>query len=222
MRRQAILHGSRPPFVSAPRLASFPHLIPPVHGRHIAATHRRMDSIINPDTPPQAEAPVEYIPLEDIERPDRYRPGGYHPISIGDCLGGRYEVVHKLGFGTYATTWLARDTNMKKYVAVKIAVADADMSQSKILDTLALAEPSDEGQHPGEASIPRVLDTFCLEGPNGRHRSLVTEPGMMTLAEAKDASYTRLFRMPVARAIAAQVIQAIAFLHRRGVVHAGM
>lgn len=222
MRRQAILHGSRPPSVSAPRLANFPRLIPPVYRRHIATIHHRIDSNINTDTSPEAEAPVEYLPLEDTERPDRYRPGGYHPISIGDCLGGRYEVVHKLGFGTYSTTWLARDTDMKKYVAIKIAVADADMSESKILDTLALAEPSDEGQHPGEASIPRVLGRFSLEGPNGRHRSLVTEPGMMTLAEAKDASYTRLFRMPVARAIAAQVIQAVAILHQRGVVHAGM
>lgn len=44
---------------------------------------------------------------------------------------------------------------------------------------------------------------------------------MMTLAQAKDASYTRLFKLPVARAIVAQVIQAVAFLHHRGVVHAG-
>ncbi|KAL2370793.1 protein kinase domain-containing protein [Blastomyces gilchristii SLH14081] len=51
--------------------------------------------------------------------------------------------------------------------------------------------------------------------------AFVTEPRMMTLAETKDASYTRLFRTSVARVIAAQVIQAIAFLHRRGVVHAG-
>ena len=219
IRRQAILYGPRPPFVSA-HLTSFSRLIPPAYGRNIATTHGRMDTI-GPYATPKAGAPVEYMPLEDIEKPGRYRPGGYHPISVGDCLGGRYDVIHKLGFGTYSTTWLARDMNMEKYVAVKIAIADADMPESKIFDTLALSEPSDEGQ-PGEALIPRVLDTFSLVGPNGRHRCLVTEPGMMTLAEAKDASYTRLFRMPVAKAIAVQVIQAVAFLHRRGVVHAGM
>lgn len=215
-----MLYDLRPPFVSAPRLTSFSRLIPPAYGRNIATTHRRMDPI-DSYTSLKTAAPVEYMPLEDIEKPDRYRPGGYHPISIGDCLSGRYDVVHKLGFGTYSTTWLARGRDMKKYVAIKIAIADADVPESKIFDTLALSEPSDEG-HPGEALIPRVLDTFSLDGPNGRHRCLVTEPGMMTLAEAKDASYTRLFRMPVAKAIAAQVIQAIAFLHCRGVVHAGM
>lgn len=44
---------------------------------------------------------------------------------------------------------------------------------------------------------------------------------MISLAEAKDASSTRLFQLPVAKAIAAQIVQAVAFLHARGAVHAG-
>jgi serine/threonine-protein kinase SRPK3 len=179
-----------------------------------------MDSIA-PYASLETCTPVEYMPPEDVEKPERYRPGGYHPIAIGDRLSDRYDVVHKLGFGTYSTTWLARDRNTKKYVAIKIAIAEADVPESKILNSLALSESSDGG-HPGKALIPRELDTFSLDGPNGRHRCLVTEPGMMTLAEAKYASYTRLFKLPVAKTIAAQVIQAVAFLHHRGVVHAGM
>ncbi|GIJ82105.1 hypothetical protein Asppvi_000608 [Aspergillus pseudoviridinutans] len=49
---------------------------------------------------------------------------------------------------------------------------------------------------------------------------VVTAPGMMSLAEAKDASTARLFQLPVARTIAAQLVQAVAFLHSQGVVHA--
>ncbi|PTU25132.1 hypothetical protein P175DRAFT_0429948, partial [Aspergillus ochraceoroseus IBT 24754] len=221
IQRQGILSNLWPRFVTAPHLTIVSSLISPVYGRNIATTYCRMDSI-DPDASPKPCAPVvEYMPLEDIEKPERYRPGGYHPISIGDRLSNRYTVVHKLGFGTYSTTWLAKDMNMDKYVAIKIAIAGTDMLESKILNTLALSEPSDEEQ-PGEALIPQVLDTFSIDGPNGRHQCLVTEPGMMTLAEAKDASYTRLFRMPVAKAIAAQVIQAVAFLHHRGVVHADL
>lgn len=161
------------------------------------------------------------MPLEDIEKPERYRPGGYHPIAIRDRLSDRYDVVYKLGFGTYSTTWLARDRYTKKYLAIKIAIAEADMPESKILNSLEVSESSDE-RHPRKALISRVLDMFSLNRPNGRHRCLVTEPGMMNLAEAKDASYTRLFKLPVSKAIAAQVIQAVAFLHHRGVVYAGM
>lgn len=97
-------------------------------------------------------------------------------------------------------------------MAVKIAIAEADMQDSTILNNLAHVEPRDQ-RRPGQALIPRVLDTFSLDAPNGRHRCLVTEPGMMTIAEAKDASYTRLFKLPVAKAIMTQVIQAVAFLH---------
>ncbi|OJJ51295.1 hypothetical protein ASPZODRAFT_148598 [Penicilliopsis zonata CBS 506.65] len=216
IQRQLILSHSWPLFATAPHLTGFPSL-----GRNIATTHLRMDSIA-PDASPPKYAPVEYMPLEDIERPERYCPGGYHPVNIGDRLTDRYDVVHKLGFGTYSTTWLARDKNTKKYVAIKIAIAEADVPESDILDTLALSEPSNKGGYSRKALIPRILDTFSLEGPNGRHRCLVTEPGMMTLEEAKDASSSRLFEMPVARAIAAQVIQAVAFLHHRGVVHADL
>lgn len=104
-------------------------------------------------------------------------------------------------------------------MAVKVAVAEADMQESKILGSLSNL---DDKRHPGKAPIPQVLDTFFLEGLNGKHRCLVTDPGMMSLAEAKDASYCRLFELPVTRAIAAQVIQAVAFLHHRGIVHSGM
>jgi serine/threonine-protein kinase SRPK3 len=45
----------------------------------------------------------------DLEGPDRYQPGGYHPIYLGDVYCQRYRVIHKLGFGTYSTVWLARD-----------------------------------------------------------------------------------------------------------------
>ncbi|KAK9638209.1 hypothetical protein HCH54_009072 [Aspergillus fumigatus] len=42
---------------------------------------------------------------------------------------------------------------------------------------------------------------------------------MMSLGEAKDASSIRLFQLPVARAMAAQLVQAGAFLHSQGIVH---
>lgn len=49
--------------------------------------------------------------IYDQERLDRYCEGGYHPVNLGDKFkDGRYEVVHKLGWGGYSTVWLAKDT----------------------------------------------------------------------------------------------------------------
>jgi serine/threonine-protein kinase SRPK3 len=47
---------------------------------------------------------------EDEEDLEDYRPGGYHPVNIGDEFNlGRYLIVRKLGWGHFSTVWLARD-----------------------------------------------------------------------------------------------------------------
>ena len=49
--------------------------------------------------------------LFDEENALDYRPGGYHPVALGDTLkDGRYQIRHKLGYGGYSTVWVARDT----------------------------------------------------------------------------------------------------------------
>lgn len=46
----------------------------------------------------------------DAEPLRRYKPGGYHPVTLGDVLhDGRYRILHKLGWGGYSTTWAAKD-----------------------------------------------------------------------------------------------------------------
>ena len=46
----------------------------------------------------------------DAEPLERYRKGGYHPTHLRDHFkDGRYRIIHKLGWGAYATVWLAKD-----------------------------------------------------------------------------------------------------------------
>jgi serine/threonine-protein kinase SRPK3 len=197
---------------------SLPWLLSPLRKSFTTLSRGKECSV--PREATDAGSTVEYMPLEDVEKIERYRPGGFHPIAIGDHLHDRYLVVHKLGFGAYSTTWLARDQTARKYVAIKIAVAAGESRESKILHQLDLADMANEA-HPGKAIINLILDEFILNGPNGKHRCFVTVPARMSLAVAKDASCIRLFQLSVARAIAAQLIQAVAFLHSRGIVHAG-
>lgn len=67
-----------------------------------------------PDKAEETKSPetpfFEYNWVDGAEELERYTPGGYHPVMIGDMLNQRYRVVDKLGFGGYSTIWLAVDT----------------------------------------------------------------------------------------------------------------
>jgi serine/threonine protein kinase len=162
-----------------------------------------------------------YIPDFDIEDFEEYRVGGYHPTVIGDVFdNGRYEVVHKLGSGGYSTTWLARDKDTEHYVALKIPRA-SEASKSTEADILRLLSDSTSG-HKGQRFVPRLLDEFAFDGPNGHHVCLVQEAAICSIARSKeDAAADFMFPVETARSIAAQLILGLSYLHSRGVCHGG-
>lgn len=167
--------------------------------------------------------------IEDAEPLTRYRPGGDCPLYVGDVLHRRYHIVHKLGFDSYSTTWLAKDNARNdKYIAIKVKTAESSLlsKETRTWHQLSAAKHSD-AQHTnvpitaGEATIAPIHGEFEIDGPNGAHLCIATLSARMSVAEAQDASFTRLFQPRVARAIAAQLIQAVAHMHWKGYVHAG-
>ncbi|KAK6844090.1 kinase domain-containing protein [Apiospora arundinis] len=159
-----------------------------------------------------------YLPEVDLEYFEDYAFGGYHPIAIGDTFhDGRYHVVHKLGFGSYSTIWLARDKKSERYVSLKVLVA-SEYPKSTEAETLRLLG-SVEAKHPGQRFIPRLLDEFSIEGPNGRHTCLVQEPAACSIAASKEDSLKFMFPVETARSIAAQLIMGLSYLHSQGLCH---
>jgi serine/threonine-protein kinase SRPK3 len=47
--------------------------------------------------------------LVEEENWEWYKPEEFYPVRIGEVLNSQYQVVGKLGYGTYGTTWLCRD-----------------------------------------------------------------------------------------------------------------
>ncbi|EJD41981.1 kinase-like protein, partial [Auricularia subglabra TFB-10046 SS5] len=148
-----------------------------------------------------------------------YRPGGYHPLVLGDTLShGRYTIMSKLGWGTYSTVWFARDKQRAQFVAIKIVVANSPPSaECAIRERLVRAGQS----HPGACHVQRLVNSFFEYGPNGTHECIVSVPGGHSLLSAKryPVDFIWLFPLEVARAMAAQMILAVAFVHSEGVVH---
>ncbi|KAL1859077.1 hypothetical protein VTK73DRAFT_7596 [Phialemonium thermophilum] len=159
-------------------------------------------------------AQYNYIP--GVESLERYTPGGYHPVNIGDTFRDRYRVVDKLGFGGYSTVWLVRDTVLGRYSALKVGIADSRLPDSEIRVLHALASPSAGLQQPGRALLPCILDEFEHDGPNGRHPCYVTTPARGDLRQAKERG---MFPLEVSRALSGGLATAVAYMHSHGYVH---
>ncbi|PYI01431.1 kinase-like protein [Aspergillus sclerotiicarbonarius CBS 121057] len=175
-------------------------------------------SAIMSQAPGDSTVPHLYVPIEDVEKLERYREGGYHPIAIGDRFHSRYRVGQKLGHGSYSTIWLARDETLGKLVAIKVCTADSDPHELEVLSILSSSRPR-SGSSLGETMIPLILDTFRVQGPNGTHACYVTSAARMSLSDAKDGSHIRLFRLEVARALVAQLFHAVEYIHAQGYAH---
>lgn len=174
---------------------------------------------------------VEAEPIFD------YCKGGYHPIHLGDTLDeGRYEILHKLGWGGCSTVWAARDhkyfvyslqrtldslsPRTHKYVAVKVLVSEHDSTDRESTTLHALA--SAQTDHPGKKHVMTMEDFFEIRGPNGVHECFVTELLGPSFARYRDMCCDE-GRLPgkVAKKALKQALLGLSYLHAQGVAHGG-
>lgn len=160
------------------------------------------------------------IGVEDLAK---YKPGGLHPILLGDVLPKRgscmnddakqprYRIAQKLGFGAFSTVWLARDLNEKRYVALKVCYGSDELIQSNETRILSQIHQTGRGK-PGYNNVVEVYDIFTIRGPNGFHECLVTE----VVLPLDSMSIQQ--KCPPHKAIE-QVLRGFDFLHNEGLVH---
>ncbi|ODH12936.1 hypothetical protein ACO22_07767 [Paracoccidioides brasiliensis] len=120
-----------------------------------------------------SETAPKYKYIEDCELLERYCPGGFYPLKLGDRLcDGCYSIVQNLGFGGSFTVWLASDQKQ--------------------------------------------------QDPNGAHNCLVmgTTAGC-SLTQSKSLAFHGLLDLRLARAIAADLVFAVQFLHGQSIIHGG-
>jgi serine/threonine-protein kinase SRPK3 len=153
--------------------------------------------------------------LDDVENIEGYQLGGYHPVTIGDIIGGKYQVIHKLGFGGFATVWLARDTEAQQYVALKIIIADSS-KDSEQRDLKALRHLERNVDRPGGNFIDIPIEDFWITGPNGKHLCIVSEVAGPSIAHLT-RTYMKKISLQDVRRMALQLTQCLAFLHSDGV-----
>lgn len=105
--------------------------------------------------------------------------GGFYPVRLGeDFEEGRFIVTRKLGWGGFASVWLARDRKHDRHVALKILSAHASkeieagrLKERDILRKVSSVAPL----HHGFNHVIHLLDEFTFESFAGRHNCFVTD-----------------------------------------------
>ncbi|KGM91452.1 uncharacterized protein PADG_12473 [Paracoccidioides brasiliensis Pb18] len=142
---------------------------PPSHNTFHTSCPRRTT-----DKSPAAasETAPKYKYIEDCERLERYCPGGFYPLKLGDRLcDGCYSIVQNLGFGGSFTVWLASDQKQQELVAIKIESVDS-ASKSQELDAIKVLGLSTD--YWIFVSRELLLQTWCSPSSFYRDKALST------------------------------------------------
>src|SRR5712691_7819048 len=131
------------------------------------------------------------------------------PLAVGDKLG-HYEVVSLLGQGGMGEVYRARDTTLKRDVALKVLPGASLRDPERLARFQREAEVLASLDHPNIGPIYGIVDS-------ADSRALV-----LALIEGPTlANQIALGPLPLddALSIAKQIVEALEYAHERGVVH---
>ena len=147
-----------------------------------------------------------------------YKAEHYYPVKTGEVFQHRYSVIGKLGYGSASTVWLCHDLSKEYcYVALKIYI-----NCSKVHREVPIYNHinSLQSQYEGRNHIRRLLDSFEMSGPHGKHTCLVHEALGMNLEELRDLVPDRMFAADLIRQSLRDVLRGLYFLHEEArVIH---
>ena len=131
------------------------------------------------------------------------------PLSVGDKLG-HYEVISLLGQGGMGEVYRARDTTLKRDVALKVLPATVLGDPERMLRFQREAEVLASLDQPNIGPIYGIIDS-------DQSRGLVL--ALIEGATLADQIALGLLLLDDALSIARQIIEALEYAHERGVVH---
>jgi serine/threonine-protein kinase SRPK3 len=150
-----------------------------------------------------------------------YKAEHYYPVHIGEVFQDRYRVIRKIGYGSASTVWLCRDLrNEKKYVALKVYINRSKVHREMPIYTHINAIKTD---HDGQKNLRKLLDSFEITGPHGKHICLAHKVFSMCMEDFRGYLPNRYFSADLIREIFGYILRALHFLRKEAhVVHTGL
>ncbi|OGM47747.1 putative protein kinase [Aspergillus bombycis] len=156
------------------------------------------------------------MPNSREEELSDYKEDRFYPVRLGEAFQGRYQVIAKFGFGSSSTSWLARD---HQYVALKVYVYTS-MFHRELPVYDHISRRMGDTSHRGRDNIRRLLDSFQVTGPDGKHIVLVFEAAQMSLRDMKLVFRRDGFDEDLVKGAIIELLEALDFLHTCGeIVH---
>jgi serine/threonine-protein kinase SRPK3 len=131
----------------------------------------------------------------------------------GDIFDARYYTLRKLGWGHFATVWLAFDTRERVFAAIKIPKSRQDFIEASRdeLDILQVIRRGDP-RHVGAQNVVQILNEFEFFGVSkSLHLCMVFEvlgDNLLTLLRRFNTLNLNLVRV-----VTKQLLQGLAYLH---------
>lgn len=142
----------------------------------------------------------------DNEPLRRYKPGGYHPVSIGEVFNNRYRVIKKMGWGTFSTVWSAYDYQEPTiFKVLKIQKADKSSTMNAQEEIKYTSEIKDEYGC-------SLLDNFQHIGIFGKHEVLVFRLLGENLLKVLDMYQFNGLPLNIVKKISKQLLQCLIHL----------
>lgn len=126
-------------------------------------------------------------------------------------LGGKFEIIDKIGYGGMAVIYHARDLNLQREVAIKV------LHDSLIQDPAFQARFLQEARLAANLAHPNIVTIFDFGHDSGRYY-LVME--YITGTDLKQLILQRV-RLPVHEALELmiQICAGVGYAHRAGLIH---
>ncbi|KAJ3718143.1 kinase-like domain-containing protein [Lentinula raphanica] len=144
-----------------------------------------------------------------------YTPYYFYPVSIGDVLHSKYQVLFKFGYGTTSTIWLCRDLHHNQYVCMKSMVCDHPAAEREI----KAMKTHPKGVQTGSQLVRHALDHFTLRKGDHTYRFLIHEPLGISLQYILNGFRGHL-PIDYVRDIAFEMFVALNYLHGAQIIHA--
>jgi eukaryotic-like serine/threonine-protein kinase len=132
-------------------------------------------------------------------------------LNEGSLFAGRYVLRHKLGTGGMADVWLAEDQELGRRVAVKV------LHERYASDDQFVERFRREATHAAGLTHPNIVAIFDRGESEGTYYIVMEYVEGQTLKELIRSR--GVCPVPVAVAYARQVLAALRYAHRAGIIH---